>query len=176
MARPAALLGLPHPLSSPAHLLPGCTRHAAEEACALEACYVAAFRMKQRGLVLHEKLDKAAVRAFMMPWLESLGGRGGLQARAGAARQAASPPSSRLTLPPWRAPATPPQVEKLRLAAEMLPPDEAVGRAARLVEQCLLSAPWALTDAFVAHFRCACSPSCCVTVEAALALGLVDVV
>ena len=33
----------------------------AEEACALEACYVAAFRMKQRGLVLHEKLDKAAV-------------------------------------------------------------------------------------------------------------------
>lgn len=34
----------------------------AEEACALEACYVAAFRMKRRGLVLHEKLDKAAVR------------------------------------------------------------------------------------------------------------------
>lgn len=44
--------------------LTGCpTMHccAAEEACALEACYVAAFRMKQRGLVLHEKLDKAAV-------------------------------------------------------------------------------------------------------------------
>lgn len=33
----------------------------AEEACTLEACYVAAFRMKQRGLVMHEKLDKAAV-------------------------------------------------------------------------------------------------------------------
>lgn len=33
----------------------------AEETCALEACYVAAFRMKQRGLMLHEKLDKAAV-------------------------------------------------------------------------------------------------------------------
>ena len=35
----------------------------------------------------------------------------------------------------------------------MLPPDEAAQRAARLVEQSLLSAPWALTDAFVAHFR-----------------------
>ena len=34
---------------------------AAEEVCTLEACYVAAFRMKQRGLVMHEKLDKAAV-------------------------------------------------------------------------------------------------------------------
>lgn len=33
----------------------------AEETCALEACYVAAFRMKHRGLVMHEKLDKAAV-------------------------------------------------------------------------------------------------------------------
>ncbi|EFN51450.1 hypothetical protein CHLNCDRAFT_140182 [Chlorella variabilis] len=35
-----------------------------EEACTLEACYVAAFRMKQRGLVMHEKLDKAA----SAPW------------------------------------------------------------------------------------------------------------
>ncbi|PRW61593.1 Transcription initiation factor TFIID subunit 1 isoform C [Chlorella sorokiniana] len=75
-----------------------------EEACALEACYVAAFRMKQRGLLLHEKLDKAAI-------------------------------------------------EKLRLAAEMLPPDEASHKAARLIEQALLSSPWSLTDAFVAHFR-----------------------
>jgi hypothetical protein len=33
----------------------------AEEACTLEACYVAAFRMKQRGMVMHDKLDKAAV-------------------------------------------------------------------------------------------------------------------
>lgn len=33
----------------------------AEETCALEACYVAAFRMKLRGLRLHDKLDKAAV-------------------------------------------------------------------------------------------------------------------
>lgn len=40
------------------------TRCISEEACALEACYVAAFRMKQRGLVMHEKLDKAAVRPF----------------------------------------------------------------------------------------------------------------
>ncbi len=35
---------------------------AAEEVCTLEACYVAAFRMKHRGLLLHDKLDKAAVR------------------------------------------------------------------------------------------------------------------
>lgn len=41
----------------PCHVSPSC----AEETCALEACYVAAFRMKHRGLVLHDKLDKAAV-------------------------------------------------------------------------------------------------------------------
>ncbi|KAI3432621.1 hypothetical protein D9Q98_004167 [Chlorella vulgaris] len=75
-----------------------------EEACALEACYVAAFRMKKRGLVMHEKLDKAAI-------------------------------------------------EKLRLAAEMLPPNDSYQKAARLVEQAMQSAPWTLTDAFVAHFR-----------------------
>lgn len=45
------------------------------------------------------------------------------------------------------------QIEKLRLAAEMLPPDDACTKAARLIEQALLSSPWNLTDAFVAHFR-----------------------
>lgn len=49
------------------------------------------------------------------------------------------------------------QIEKLRLAAEMLPPDESYQKAARLVEQAMMSAPWTLTDAFVAHFR---SDSC----------------
>lgn len=55
----AALADAPSP-SLPPSLRPCCLP--AEEACALEACYVAAFRMKRRGLVLHEKLDKAAVR------------------------------------------------------------------------------------------------------------------
>lgn len=50
-------------------------------------------------------------------------------------------------------PSKPRQIEKLRLAAEMLPPDDATHKAARLVEQALLSSPWSLTDAFVAHFR-----------------------
>lgn len=59
--------------------------------------------------------------------------------------------------PPRYPPPTPslytPQIEKLRLAAEMLPPDEGYQKAARLVEQAMQSAPWTLTDAFVTHFR-----------------------
>jgi hypothetical protein len=51
---------------------PAIQRHAntawpAEEVCTLEACYVAAFRMKHRGLLLHDKLDKAAVRQASRP-------------------------------------------------------------------------------------------------------------
>jgi hypothetical protein len=49
------------PAHPPAHLAPCPPDCPAEEACTLEACYVAAFRMKQRGMVMHDKLDKAAV-------------------------------------------------------------------------------------------------------------------
>ena len=108
---------------------------------------MAAFRMKQRGLVMHEKLDKAAVREAWMLVCVSV------CCIAGASFRAASWPCSIAAGPacPTRTPAS--QVEKLRLAAEMLPPQEACQKAARLVEQAMQAAPWTLTDAFVAHFR-----------------------
>ena len=44
------------------------------------------------------------------------------------------------------------QVEKLRLAAEMLPPDAETQRAALFVIRAGQALPWELADAFVAHF------------------------
>lgn len=44
-------------------------------------------------------------------------------------------------------------VEKLRMAAAMLPPDPPTQRAARYVEAAMQAAPWLLTDAAVAGLR-----------------------
>ena len=125
---------------------------------------MAAFRMKQRGMVMHEKLDKAAVswrhlychlyrrhlscrlpaslclRLRMqqiicvytqsacwwpLPVVQCWSG-GGL---AGVPVPTLAAAAARSLLPP--------QIEKLRLAAEMLPPDDGFQKAARLVEQAM---------------------------------------
>ncbi|GAB4814111.1 hypothetical protein N2152v2_001157 [Parachlorella kessleri] len=74
-----------------------------DQACAVEASYVAEHRMKSKGVLMHDKFSNVAV-------------------------------------------------EKLRLAARMLPSDEATQRAAKFVEQVMTTTPWSLTDAFVSYF------------------------
>jgi Protein of unknown function (DUF3591)/Bromodomain len=77
-----------------------------EDACVLEACRVAEYRMQQSGLLKAVKFNYGNVAA-----------------------------------------------DKLRLAAEMLPPDEVTQAAAKAVEAQYITAAWNLTDAFMSSFR-----------------------
>jgi hypothetical protein len=79
--------------------------------------------MKQRGLVMHEKLDKAAVRSVSLFIVveEVLCFHG----------------QSLFTSTCVHCFVVGVQIEKLRLAAEMLPPNDSYQKAARLVEQAM---------------------------------------
>ncbi len=77
-----------------------------EDACVLESCRVAEYRMQQSGLLKAVKFNYGNVAA-----------------------------------------------DKLRLAAEMLPPDDVTQAAAKAVEAQYITAAWNLTDAFMSSFR-----------------------
>lgn len=49
-----------------APLLAAAAAAAADQACAVEASYVAEFRMKSRGILLHERFSNVAVGAILL--------------------------------------------------------------------------------------------------------------